>query len=342
MTKKILAAALALVMCAGLAACGNKKDDKDTSSKASKSAGTDKQTTADETASDESEPDATTTDAGTAENAGPEVNTDNMYQTADVTMKLINNNIIYIDENNLEDRPTDEEVQKAIDAIFKQYKAAEDKDTQAFLDTMNFGILNEPAAELCDLVFKYDNDHSSEEFQQELVDTKQSTKYAVVDDVIGLLEQLGDTDINDQLNDAMEAKDGAKIRELMPKLTDSVKPGVEAIKTNLDETSIFNSKEDIQKIGEFGDDATYGFFLEYCGRYEDQLYMRLTFSVLAGDKEYDFGGIETWSVGDEIGVFLTGEAYEVDMEEDMKGMSTKAIFEALKLQMATESTTTAE
>ena len=70
--------------------------------------------------------------------------------------------------------------------------------------------------------------------------------------------------------------------------------------------------------------------------------MRLTFSVLAGDKEYDFGGIETWSIGDDFGVYLTNEAEEIDMEEDMKGMSTKAIFEALKLQMTTESTTTAE
>jgi len=61
--------------------------------------------------------------------------------------------------------------------------------------------------------------------------------------------------------------------------------------------------------------------------------MRLTFSVLAGDKEYDLGGVETWSVGDDFGVYLTNEAEEVDMEEDMKGMSAKQIFEAMKLQM---------
>lgn len=333
MTKKILAAAIALVMCAGLAACGDKKEDKDSSSKASKASNSSKAD--DQTSSDETVPGETTSDETTSDEdkAGVPVNNDTTYQTADVTMKLINNNIIYIDENNLESRPTDEEVQAAIDAILKQYKAAEDKDKQAFLDTLNFGILKEPIAELCDILFEYDNKNSDEEFQQYLVSTNQDTKYAVIDDVIGLLEKLGDADVNDQLSDAMDAKDGAKIRELLNKLTDSVNTNAEAVKTNLDGSTIFNSKEDIQKMSGLGDDVIYGFFLEYSGKYEDQLYMRLTFSALAGDKEYDLGGIETWSVGDDIGVYLTSEAEELDMEEDMKGMSAKQIFEAMKLQM---------
>ncbi|WP_294480934.1 hypothetical protein [uncultured Ruminococcus sp.] len=333
MAKKILAAALALVMCASLAACGDKKEDKDSSSKASKTSDSSKadvQTTSDETAPDETTSDETTADE---DKAGAPVNNDTTFQTAEVTMKLINNNIIYIDENNLETRPTNEEVQAAIDAIFKQYKAAEDKDKQAFLDTFSFDILKEPMAELCDISFEYDNDHSDEEFQQYLASTNQTTKYAVVDDVIGLLEKLGDSDVNDKLSDAMEAKDGATIRELLNKLTESVTPDAEAVKTNLDTATIFNSKEDIQKMGDLGDDVIYGFFLEYSGKYEDQLYMRLTFSVLAGDKEYDLGGVETWSVGDDFGVYLTNQAEEVDMEEDMKGMSAKQIFEAMKLQM---------
>ncbi|SFC22788.1 hypothetical protein [Ruminococcus albus] len=345
MAKKIMAAMLALVMCAGLAACGDKKEDKDSSSKASDSAKaddqttSDKQTTSDETTTDEGKTDNSTTDDDKSKDGDDDssaaevlVNDDTTFQTSDVTLKLINNNIIYIDENNLETRPTDEEVQATLDAILKQYKAAEDKDTQAFLDTFNFGILNEPVAELCDLLFEYDNDHSNEEFQQKLTDTNQNTKYAVVDDIIGMLEQLGDADVNDQLNDAMEAKDSAKLRELITKLTDSVKPDAEAVKTNLNDATIFNSEEDIQKM-DIGDDVTYGFFLEYCGKYEDQLYMRLTFSVLSGEKEYDLGGVETWSVGDDIGVYITSEAYELDMEDDMKGMDTKQIFEALKVQM---------
>ena len=96
MAKKILAAALALVMCASLAACGDKKEDKDSSSKASKTSDSSKadvQTTSDETVPDETTSDETTADE---DKAGAPVNNDTTFQTAEVTMKLINNNIIYI------------------------------------------------------------------------------------------------------------------------------------------------------------------------------------------------------------------------------------------------------
>ncbi|MCR5022289.1 hypothetical protein [Ruminococcus sp.] len=336
MSKKIIAAMMAIVMCAGIASCSKSSggdDSKSASSAAEKS--------------EEKKTDVTTDDDTTAENDTADITDDsskdevlvsdeNTLKTNHLTMKLIEPNIIYIDENNLESEPTEDEVKAAIDAIFAQYKAAEDKDEQAFIDSFNFGILVDPIATLSEAMFEYDNEKSDEEFRQYLTSTNQGTKYEVIDDVIGLLEKIGDPDINGQLADAMDKKDGTNLKELLKKLTDGVKPGAEAVKENLDNETIFNSKEDIKKMENLGDDATYGFYLEYCDRYNDELYMRMTFSVLAGDKEYDLGGAETWFVGDQHGVLLTNEASEYEIDGEMMNMSTKQIFEAMKTQMSGE------
>ena len=330
MVKKIMAAMIALAMCAGLAACGDKKEDKGKKSKADTSSavsGKDAETTA--------EDDGTDNKADVIKDTDTTAGEDDVFKTDDVTMKLIGN-IIYIDENNLESEPTDEEIKKTINAMFKQYEAAENNDTQAFLDTFNLGILKDPIADLSEQMFQFSDGESDDEFMSYLDSTKQGTKYEVIDDVIDLLGRIGDEDINKQLETATDDKDGAKIKELVGKLIDGVTPDAEPVKENLDDTTIFNSKEDVEKLGEIGDDAIFGFYLEYCSRYNDEIYMRYTFSVLTDDKEYDLGGIESWCVNGEYGVYLQSEAYEMDLEDDMKGMDAKQIFESLKLQMQAE------
>lgn len=330
MAKRIMAAMIALAMCAGLAACGDKKEDKGKKSKADTSSavsGKDAETTAENDVADNKADVIKDTDTTAGE--------DDVFKTDDVTMKLIGN-IIYIDENNLESEPTDEEIKKTINAMFKQYEAAENNDTQAFLDTFNLGILKDPIADLSEQMFQFSDGESDDEFMSYLDSTKQGTKYEVIDDVIDLLGRIGDEDINKQLETATEDKDGAKIKELVGKLIDGVTPDAAPVKENLDDTTIFNSKEDVEKLGEIGDDAIFGFYLEYCSRYNDEIYMRYTFSVLTDDKEYDLGGIESWGVNGEYGVYLQSEAYEMDLEDDMKGMDARQIFESLKLQMQAE------
>jgi hypothetical protein len=330
MAKRIMAAMIALAMCAGLAACGDKKEDKGKKSKADTSSavsGKDAETTA--------EDDGTDNKADVIKDTDTTAGEDDVFKTDDVTMKLIGN-IIYIDENNLESEPTDEEIKKTINAMFKQYEAAENNDTQAFLDTFNLGILKDPIADLSEQMFQFSDGESDDEFMSYLDSTKQGTKYEVIDDVIDLLGRIGDEDINKQLETATEDKDGAKIKELVGKLIDGVTPDAAPVKENLDDTTIFNSKEDVEKLGEIGDDAIFGFYLEYCSRYNDEIYMRYTFSVLTDDKEYDLGGIESWGVNGEYGVYLQSEAYEMDLEDDMKGMDARQIFESLKLQMQAE------
>ena len=129
MAKKILAAMLALTMCAGLAGCGKVSDNKDSGSAKDKAntASADTDTTEDEKA----------TDSKTIEGC------------MTVPTELNMDNIIIINIPGIrKDSPTNEELLAFAGLAVEQYNAAQTNDSEKYTQTLAFDKIVEPFAEI--------------------------------------------------------------------------------------------------------------------------------------------------------------------------------------------------
>ena len=369
MIKKLLAVAAALIMCAGMVSCGltggsdddskadttaaaskdkdedkdeekseadnaekdtKDKDDKSAESKAEESKAEDskaEESKSDDSSKAESKPSTTSSTSGSYVPAA-DPKSDSIKIDDEDEIKLINGNIIYMEDtiDELEDKPTDDEIVAAISAVIKQYKAAEALEASAFFDTIKLDLLQKPFMEMCKLNFSFG---SQEEFNDYLDKNKMNTRYEMLDDVSDLLQEIGDSDLVDQIDDATVDEDDDKITELVPKLFESIDPKANDFGENVEYDTIFWPDEPIDAMEALDENSVYGFMLEECGRNGSDFYMKAYVSILTENKEYDIDEIWVWMIDGECGVWA-GDVWTSERDDETAGLNGPQVWDTLK------------
>ena len=335
MIKKILAAMTAVVMCAGMAACGNTAEEgsgksEGTSAAAAESKADDAK---EDNLTENGEDKDTETTSGESgdkdgnEQAGPSAQDgtgdyDDEINTGDATYRLMGN-IIYMAEPDIEAEPTADELKKAVETALVQYRAAEAEDMKAFIDSFNFESIKKPLLQICKDTYSM----SEEEFMQ-LLNNGMSTQYEVVSDVADLIQDIGDEETVNKLFEAADNNEPDKMEEHLKTLIDGITPDADSVKEKIGSLTMYTSEEAVEPLEDINDDTIYGIYVEYCGRDGDDLYISATVSVVTENYEYGLNDLDVWRVDGEWGAYIRS-ASRYDKEEELKGADAKTLYEML-------------
>ena len=240
--------------------------------------------------------------------------------------KLINGNIIYIEDSysdGLEAKPADDEIVQVINTAIKQYDAAQSQDCKAFLDTLGLGLIKKPFMEITHVAIEHEDD-----FDEYLETNKMQTKYETLNDIVSLLEDIGDIDIMNEIDEAYDNKDYDKIEDLLDKLVASITPESDTVKEGLEYDTIYDIEEDYKLLDGINEDTTYAFIVEYCGRNDGELYINFDLSVVTEDTEFFMSDINAWIIDGKCGVWID-YAEDYDRDKEIMGMTTKEIWDMM-------------
>ena len=348
MTKKILAALMALTMCAGFAGCG-KDADKDTdASKAASSAAADKEA---DSSADEATTDAADSKADDAESkadkddksdrkadsdskadaADSAADGDNpwtadigkregdVYETDFLKMRLVDN-IICVDQKDLSAEMTDEELKTLASAVVEHFNTSCGSDMQAFIDNMGLGLTVDGMVEISLASAEHMDDENYDKWIEENMVIE---KYNIIDSIADLLIELGSDEAVIELSGASTETNEENMTKAINTLYDSVNAKADKTKENLKSQTLWDQGNEAITLS---DNATFVIYPSTCGRDGDDLYTALNVMILDGDNEYDIMDINAWIVGGKVGMWA-GDFLKTDNYEEYKGMDTRAIFE---------------
>ena len=325
MSKKIIAALMALTMCAGLAACGNTAEESSAEDKAASSAA------AEESKAEESKAEDTATDEETtAENEGsteipednpwnsPGVVNGNTFEDDYIKMRLVDD-VICIDQKDLSCEPTEDELKELAYAARDHYNAAVGGDINAFLDTVNFDLTIEPFLSMVNQVYEHTNAGDLDEWVK---DSKLSEKFDTLDAVSGLSESLGSAETVEAVQ-AVDFDNGADGSKEIQALFDSINADEPNTQKNLSEKTIWDADGETLTLS---DKATYAVYPVYFGRDGEDVYTRFNMMILDGEDEHDIVDVIGWKVDGKWGICAT-DYYKTENYEDFKGKNAKEIFD---------------
>ena len=337
MIKKITAAMIALIMCAGLAACGNSEEEKEQESKTATT------TTAADSAEDSVEDtdggdDAVTTDG---QDVTDDVSADDDSSeqgdmltgeaAAGMNMRLVKEkNLIVLDNGDLEAQPTDEELEKAIEAALAQYEAAANKDLKAFMASLNLKAVEKPLIEMCKTTYAMEQEDIIA-----MMENGMPAQYQIVSDAADLLQNVGDQEVIEKMYEAGDNSDVSQLDKLIPQLIDSVTADSEVVKADIGSGTIFRADNAVEPLEERNDSTIYGVMVESCGREGDDVFMNITISMLTENYEFALNQVEIWGVGGEYGAYILDTARN-DKSEDLKGITAEDMYNKLQSGSSTE------
>ena len=368
MIKKILAALIAATMCAGLAACGDNNEGKNTAETTTTTsaattaevkeapAETDADDKADESSSTGSKDKAAadekaeaggvsavtevsssaagndSSSSDSSEKDDEVVITDNMIKADGATLKLSKKELLTMLESDLEAEPTEEEIFAAIEAAIAQYRAAESRDLDAFLKTFRFGDLAEPTADMVREILKRPDNNK---FQSYLEETGQETKFDILDDLTTFIEGILSDEAIDKLDAATQRSDAAdELRKLITEAYNGISASSEAVKESVEYDTVFDSEENIEPLDGIDDGTVYLVQVDRCAREKkaagDDLYMSFSLIMLTKDKQYELDDVIVWRINGKYGVYITDTLYADEADDEIKGKNAKEIFELLK------------
>ena len=260
--------------------------------------------------------------------------TENMIKTDDATLRLLSGNILTMSIEELYSEPSDKELPGIIDAILAQYRAAEKKDLDAFIKTFRFADLAVPTAEALKDIAGSGKDG---EHLKKLLETGQSMKYDVLNDMELLTEDLIDEKYLDEL-DKIFGEQGAENTEETKKTLLQAYSGINAslpsVRENIEYETIFDSEDGVDPIEGVSADSVYLLFIDQC--YHDTaasgnaMYMNCELMIFTKDKQYTLGDITVYNISGEYGVFINDDLITEDIDKEAKGKTAEELFDMLK------------
>lgn len=280
MAKKILAAMLALTMCAGLASCGKVSENKDSSSAKDKAntASADTDTTEDEKA----------TDSKTIEGC------------MTVPTELNMDNIIIINIPGIrKDSPTNEEILAFVGLAVEQYNAAQTNDSEKYTQTLAFDKIVEPFAEIMTKMNLHGERPSS---------SKEKVMYNCG---YMLFECSDNADIKTDDFIDIDSDDSA-MTEGFKSMTQLALDGF-----NIDKTPLWENREELVPMGELNGNTIIGFKLNGFELDGDDMFINFDMSILNGNDMFDFVNIEAWYMDGTAGIIMDPPEHDDNTYSDM-------------------------
>ena len=280
MAKKILAAMLALTMCAGLAGCGKVSENKDSSSAKDKAntASADTDTTEDEKA----------TDSKTIEGC------------MTVPTELNMDNIIIINIPGIrKDSPTNEELLAFAGLAVEQYNAAQTNDSEKYTQTLAFDKIVEPFAEIMTKMNLHGERPSS---------SKEKVMYNCG---YMLFECSDNADIKTDDFIDIDSDDSA-MTEGFKSMTQLALDGF-----NIDKTPLWENRKELVPMGELNRDTIIGFDLNGFERDGDDMFINFDMGILNGNDMFDFINIEAWYMDGTAGIIMDPPEHDDNIYADM-------------------------
>jgi len=294
MAKKILAAMLALTMCAGLAGCGKVSDNKDSGSVKEKStAAADTNTTNDENIQ------------------AADSKTDDGSMT--VSTKLNRDNIFfeYI-SSDCKDVPTNDELITFVESAAEQYHAIQTNDKEKIRQTIAFDKIIDP---FCDFVLNTD----IAAFYLGYDDCDHSLKDSILFSYGWLLPEDSDSEETYYYN----ADDNASADEYKKKITHSVD------NMNIDELvdTYWKYWKDLVPLGELSDDTVISINLLNFERDGDDMFIDFYMTIFNGNDKFEFNGVRAWYIDGNVGVRI---ALPEHSDNEYAGMTVDEIEKKIK------------
>ena len=289
--KKITAAVLAVMMCASLAACGNV----DTGSEGGRSGAEPEETTAAQTEAPAESAVADETESTEDQKPAGEGGT--------VSLDAVDMNNTYI-ENHANNRRevTAEEMMPFIRSVLDQYSAAQEKDSERFIDLMGYKELSGDIAAMLKKgqgeLYVDDEDYS----------VKEGMLY-----YLGIMLALSVEDVADLDLEAMAVNSDEENKKAL----DDALSKLSAEKMNF---GIYN--EDLTPLSEFDSSTIIGMDIEVLDEEGDDIMLRFDMSVLNGKDEFDMDGVVAWRIDGKTGCIIES-AERVDNE--FEGMTIDEI-----------------
>ena len=284
MTKRITAALLAIVVCAGTAACGNSRGGGDNS----KALNTDKAnvTSSDEDsiADTESSADKADKDASSAAETTAPIPDDDGGMTKLTSLDPRN---ITVEVLNGEDAPSNEEMLPFAELAAELYSAAQQRDGGSFLkltaaDTLRGEYIKEAAQD----------------------DAADDARYAVLSQAAQMMMQCAEekgAEVHSLLSGESEEEAADAFDELFAELD------AEHIAD-----SIYSSGDELTPLGALGGDASANVVIKDISRIGDDIYIIFDMTVHSGDRVYCFEDVHAWRVGGKYGEIVLAGGTEED------------------------------